>query len=162
MDFEIDHQVSADPERVAEILLDERFQDSLSDLDGLSERTVVAQEKNGDIVERRVRYVLDVRVSGIARSFLGDAEPAWVEIALWDPAAFRWDWTIEPEVAPELLEAAGTTELVDHSTGTARLVRGSVKVKVPIYGGKVEGWIVDGLERAYEEEARRIEKWLSA
>ena len=36
----------------------------------------------------------------------------------------------------------------------------TVKVKVPLYGGKVEGWIVDGLEHAYAEEAERLQAWL--
>jgi hypothetical protein len=31
---------------------------------------------------------------------------------------------------------------------------------VPLYGGKVEGWIVDGLRAAYDEEADRLAEWL--
>jgi Protein of unknown function (DUF2505) len=45
---------------------------------------------------------------------------------------------------------------------TVRRVTGTVKVRVPLYGGKVEGWIVDGLERAYEEEAERLAEWLES
>ena len=38
---------------------------------------------------------------------------------------------------------------------------GMVKVSVPLYGGKVEGWIVEGIEQAYDEEAERLERWLA-
>ena len=44
---------------------------------------------------------------------------------------------------------------------TLRLVTGTVKVKVPLYGGRVEGVIVQGLEQAYAEEATRLAKWLN-
>ena len=42
----------------------------------------------------------------------------------------------------------------------SRTVTGEVKVRVPLYGGKVEGWIVNGVSRAYDEEAQRLAAWL--
>lgn len=161
MDFEIEHHVDAAPDTVAEILLDESFQASLRDLEGLAERRVLSQGEVDGRVERRTRYVLDIDVKGPARAFLRDGEPAWVEIARWDASALRWDWVVEPEVAGELLDASGATELVDRAGATARRVVGSVRVKVPVYGGRVERWIVEGLNRAYEEEAERIQRWMA-
>jgi hypothetical protein len=162
VDFQIDHAFDVPPGRLAEVLLDRSFQDSLSDLDGLAERTVLDQQTDGDIVIRRTRYVLDIKISGAAKGFLGDGDPAWVERAEWDPGSSRWTWTIEPEVAAELLDAGGSTEIAKDGSGSIRRVRGTVKVKVPLYGSRVEKWVVQGLERAYDEEARRIEQWLSS
>lgn len=161
MRFEISHLFDAPPEAVAEALLDEEFQESLSDIGALAERSVILQEERSDsTVLRRTRCVLGIQASGVAKQFLGDQKPAWIEEAVWHPKPMRWDWTIHPEVAAELLKAKGKIHLSDDGAGAARTVAGDVKVSVPLYGSKVESWIVAGLEAAYEEEAERIARWI--
>jgi hypothetical protein len=161
MDFEIKGVVTFATPSVAEALLDERFQKSLADIGPLAERTLLSQEAQADgTVIRKVRCVLDLDIKGMARSFIGDGDPAWIEVAVWDPDRNTWEWEIEPEIGGDLLEARGSITLEPDGDETLRTVRGKVKVRVPLYGGKVEGWIVDGLERAYEEEAERLSEWL--
>lgn len=161
MDFEISHAFDAPPERVAEVLLDEAFQRSLGDIGALAEREVLEQTERADgSVERRIRCVLDVQISGAAKRFLGDGPPAWVEESSWDPDRMEWSWTIHPEVAGDLLRAKGTTSIAADGHAGVRVVSGLVKVSVPLYGSKVEGWILSGLEAAYDEEAERLEAWL--
>ena len=162
MEFEVAHEFDAAVDAVAEALLDEGFQASLADIGALAGREVLVQEAQGDKVLRKTRCVLDIDVSGPAGKFIGNSDPAWVEVALWDPSSLTWEWHIEPEVAGDLLEASGTTELRESKGGTIRLVMGKVRVKVPFYGGKVEGWIIEGLEKAYDEEAGRLAKFLAS
>ena len=104
--------------------------------------------------------MLDIHITGAARGFIGTSEPAWIEEAIWHPERHQWEWVVKPEVAENLLDARGFVSLQDGSGTTARVVHGDVRVKVPLYGGKVEGWIVDGLEHAYAEEAERLQAWL--
>jgi hypothetical protein len=161
MDFEFGHQVPAPPEEVADVLLDKKFQSSLSHLGALSERKVLSQKKDADgRVVRRIRCVLNLNISGVAEKFLGDSDPAWVEEATWHPDEMLWTWEVQPEVAADLLEASGEIELKASGKGTKRIVAGKVKVKVPIYGGKVEGWVIAGLKEAYAEEAEHLTEWL--
>lgn len=161
VDFQISHTFDATPQDVAEVLLDEGFQASLQDIASLAAREVVHQEERPDsTVLRRTRCVLDIEVSGVAAKFLGDQPPSWIEEAVWDPAVMRWQWKILPEVAGELLKASGDIAIQEEGTGASRTVSGIVKVSVPLYGSKVEGWIVDGIEAAYDEEAQRLEEWL--
>jgi hypothetical protein len=160
LDFDIAHLLPADPDTVADVLLDEDFQASLSAVGALRQREVLSQKTatNGTVT-RRIRCVLGIDL-GAASKFLGDAEPAWVEEARWDPKAMLWSWTIHPEVAEELIESKGTTGVEADDGGAVRRVSGNVKVKVPIYGSKVEGRIVRGLTAAYDEEADRLHDWL--
>lgn len=160
MDFSFEHSFDARPDTVAAVLLDLDFQRSLSDVGALEARDVLSQVEgeNGAVV-RRTRCVLGIDL-GAARPFVGDAEPAWEEEAVWDPDGMRWDWVIHPEVGADLLAASGTTRVVGDGEITRRVITGAVKVKLPLYGGRVEGWIVDGLGRAYEEEADRLSAWL--
>lgn len=148
---------------VARALLDEDFQNSLSDIGALESRTLLSQEERSDgSVVRRVRCVLDVRIEGAARRFIGDGDPAWVEESIWDPAAGAWRWSIDPEVGGHLLSARGETLIEPRGDEAIRRVLGMVKVSVPLYGGKVEGWIIEGIEQAYDEEAERLEQWMGA
>ena len=161
MNFEISHSFPYEAEAVASAILDEGYQSSLADIESLKAREVLSQEEREDgTVVRRVRCVLDVHISGAARGFIGDGDPAWVEKAKWHPDRSEWHWVIEPEIAENLLEAEGTIRIKGDGDKTTRIVEGFVKVKVPLYGGKVEGWIVEGLEHAYAEEAERLQAWL--
>lgn len=161
MDFEISHEFEASADEVAEALLDEAFQESLHDLGSLEVREVLDQQERKDgSVLRRTRCVLDLEITGAAQKFLGSQRPAWIEEAVWDPDSMTWSWTIHPEVAAELLDAKGTISIDDDGEAAVRTVAGTVKVKVPLYGSKVEGWIVGGIEAAYEDEADRLADWL--
>jgi hypothetical protein len=162
MDFEISHSFETDIETLSLVLLDEEYQRSLDDIGSLKERHLLSQEEESDgRVHRRVRCVLDLNLSGVAKSLLGNSDPAWIEEAIWHPEKTRWEWVIHPEVAKELLDAKGTIGIRDSDDGTKRIVAGTVKVKVPVYGSKVEGWIVNGIERAYDEEAKRLAAWVA-
>ena len=162
MDFEISHSLPATVTEVATALLDRRFQESLANVSSaLKAREILSQEQHTDgKVARSVRSVLAVDL-GPARPFIGDGEPAWVEAALWDPDEMTWTWEVHPEVGAQLLSASGSITLTDDAGGTERTVRGDVRVRVPVYGGRVEALIVEHLERAYEEEARLLHDWLA-
>jgi hypothetical protein len=161
VDFAFEHWFEASPEQVAGALLDPAYQDTLRDIDVLSERKVLEQVEAGDgKVRRRVRCVLGIDLGG-AKKFIGDSEPAWVEEAVWDPNTRKWEWEIQPEVAKELLSSSGYIEIDGSEEESVRIVSGHVKVKVPLYGGKVETVIVRGLEQAYSQEAEKLAEWLS-
>ena len=144
-------------------MLDENYQKSLADVGALKERELLSQRHRSDgSVKRRVRCVLGIAVAGPARRFLGNSDPAWVEEATWSPQAMRWDWVIHPEVAKELLDAKGAIEVEANGEGASRRVSGEVRIKVPIYGARVEGVIVEGIRHAYDEEAERLRAWIDS
>jgi hypothetical protein len=161
MDFRIQHEFDAAPEDVAAALLDRSYQDSLGDLGPLSHRRVLEQSESSDgRVHRRTLSVLGIELPGAAKRVLGGSDPAWVEKAVWLPDRHRWEWTIEPKVAPEMLSAFGAIDLEGGRDETRRIVTGSVLVRVPFLGGRVESWIVEGLSATYDEEAVRLTAWL--
>ena len=159
MEFLFEHRFDAPVKEVAEAVLDEGFQASLDGMEPLKKREVLEQTERGGRVVRRSRCVLGTDLGG-AKKFLGDAEPAWVEEAVWDEAHQRWDWVIQPEVAADILSSEGKTELIDEGHVTLRRVSGFVKIRIPLYGGRVERVIVRGLEEAYENEADKLREWL--
>lgn len=161
MRFDLSHAFDASPQHLSEAMLDPVFQATLTDIGDLHDRKVLSMEETdeGGLV-RNVRCVLALHISGMARSMLGDSDPAWVQEERWDPTRTHCEWVIHPEVAAEFLSASGTIHIGDGDGTATRTVTGEVKVRVPLYGGKVEGWIVDGVSRAYAEEAERLTEWL--
>lgn len=160
VDFETVHRFDRGRQEVAQAMLDESYQRSLGDIGALEDRELLEQKRRGETTVRRVRCVLDLDISGPAKKFLGDQKPAWEEEATWHPADMRWAWVIHPEVAKELLDAKGAIEVESDGHGTLRRVSGRVSVKVPFFGAKVEGLIVEGIKKAYDEEAGRLAAWL--
>jgi hypothetical protein len=161
MRFELSHPFDAPAERVATAMLDPAFQETLTDIGDLHDRKVLSLEDSaGGGVTRKVRCVLALHISGMAKSMLGDSDPAWVQEEHWNAARTHCDWVIHPEVAGDLLSAVGTIDIEDHGDKATRAVAGEVRVRVPLYGGKVEGWIVEGVSRAYDEEAALLARWL--
>jgi len=160
VDFEITHSFEVHPELVAETMLDKNYQVSLRSL-GRLERELLDQETQADgRVVRRTRCVLDIEISGMAKRLIGDGDPAWVEKAVWSEEGMLWRFTIVPEIGKELLEANGTIQIAEGEDGTQRTIEGQVRVKVPFYGSRVEGWIVEGLIDAYDQEADRLRAWI--
>jgi len=160
VDFEIAHSFDAHPDEVAQAMLDQDFQESLGTLGHLQRELIDQKTQTDGRVVRRTRCVLDIEISGVAKRFIGNGDPAWVENAIWSKETMLWSFTIDPEIAKELLEAKGTIQISAEDDGTRRTIEGQVKVKVPFYGSKVEGWIVDGLIEAYDQEADRLRAWI--
>ncbi|HWC14915.1 MAG TPA: DUF2505 family protein [Actinomycetota bacterium] len=161
MRFEVSHSFGVPPRELAEALLDPSLQPSLTDIGGLHDRTVLSRHEQADgTMIREIRCVLALEVSGVARSILGDGEPAWVQHETWNRERTHCDWVIQPEVGRDLLSASGVIDVAGSAQSSTRTVAGDVKVRVPLYGGKVERWIVDGVTRAYGDEAERVSAWL--
>jgi len=141
-------------------MLDQDYQESLGTLGHLQRELLDQKTQSDGRVVRRTRCVLDIEITGVAKRLIGDGDPAWVENAIWSEEAKLWSFTIDPEIAKDLLDAKGTIQISAEEDGTLRTIEGQVKVKVPFYGAKVEGWIVEGLIDAYDKEADRLRAWI--
>jgi hypothetical protein len=158
--FELHHNFEAPVALVAEAILDRDYQESLDGIGPLKSRTVLAQEERDGLVVRRVRCVLDATFAGPAGAILGNSDPAWVEESTWHPDDMKWKWTIIPEVAASIISANGAVTLRADGEKTNRVVSGDARVNFPFIGGKVERLIVDGVTNVYDEEAKRLARWI--
>lgn len=161
MNLELQHHFKAPVHEVAAVMLDLDYQHSLASLRTSATRRVESQQERPDgSVLRHTHYELDAPLPGAARRLLGGNKPSWTEEAIWHPEERRWEWKIVPRVAKDLLSAKGAIELGERGERTLRSVVGTVEVRVPLYGSKVERVIIDGLRRGYDGEAKRLQAWL--
>ena len=69
---------------------------------------------------------------------------------------------IEPGVLPALIDIEGRFAVTADERGRAkRTCRGSVTIRVPIIGSRLEKFVVEDLRKSYEDRARLMRSWIT-
>lgn len=122
----------------------------------------ISVEKVGSDVVVDVSRTLPAEVPSVAKKFLGDSVII-DEKQQWSPADDKGARTASVDVtfqgAPA--SAAGRLSLEPAADGSVCRVELEVKSTVPLVGGKIEGIIVEQLERAVRQETKIGNKWLT-
>ncbi|WP_036540633.1 DUF2505 domain-containing protein, partial [Nocardia cyriacigeorgica] len=69
--------------------------------------------------------------------------------------------TFEARVEGAPAEVRGTITLSDIDAGSTAVIEGSIEVKVPLFGGKIEAAIAERLTELLAEETEFTNAWIS-
>jgi len=138
------------------VYIDADFWTSLSGLTKTSAPDVLEVERTGDTALVRLRYVLSVELPSQASRFIDPDDVAWVEETTWQLTTRTAAVRFLPEQAAGLMKASATADLLTDGADTTREVKGDLRVRIPLVGGKVEHAIVDGIGSHLEEEADAV------
>lgn len=143
-------------EQVQDMLADPAFREKVCDSQGVLRRTVTV-DRNGPGMAVVIDQVQAAEgIPGFAKKFVGD------EINIVQ----REDWTssergnIHVSIPGKPGEMSGTALLTEDPDGTTETVNLTVKVNIPLVGGKIEGLVADMLSRALRAEHRVGVDWL--
>jgi len=143
------------------VLRDPRFQDDLAELAEIDREFLKDDPVPGgrDVhVKVTLRRPLPTPISsatGVERFF-------WIQRMRTFDAETRLDWSIVPGLIPDRVSARGTMTIVNRGPGRCeRLVKGSIRVGVPVVGRKIEKQIVADLEKSYGRAADLIRQRLA-
>jgi Protein of unknown function (DUF2505) len=144
-------------EQVHEMLATPAFREQVCDSQGVVRHTVQI-ERDGKGMTVTIDQIQEAKgIPGFAKKFVGD------EINIVQTE----DWTA-PEKGNILVsipgkpgEMAGTALLTEDPDGTTETVNLTVKVNIPLVGGKIEGLIADLLSKALRAEHKVGVKWLA-
>lgn len=129
----------------------------LGDGNRLEERT---ERADGGIVVRSTRG-LPSSIPGFLEKLIPAGGRAGQEDT-WGPAlpdgSRAGTWKADVPGAP--VDVRGTMRLVPTHAGCDYVVEGTVKVKIPLIGGKAEGFVVQATEGAVEAEAKLLREVL--
>jgi hypothetical protein len=144
-------------EQVHEMLATPAFREQVCDSQGVVRHTVQI-ERDGQGMTVTIDQHQEARgLPGFARKFVGD------EIHIVQTE----DWTspekgnIHVSIHGKPGEMAGTALLTEDPDGTTETVNLTVKVNIPLVGGKIEALIADLLAKALRAEHRVGVKWLA-
>lgn len=156
MKFGFEQRWTAPADDVLEVYLDAEFWSGLEGLTKTSPPEVLGVDRTGDRAVVRLRYRLCVDLPSEATRFIDPEDVAWVEETTWDLRRRSADVRFLPVQASALMRAGASAALVQEGSDTAREVRGEVKVRIPLLGGRVEHAVVEGVGEHLEEEADAV------
>lgn len=149
---------NTDIAHVHAMLADPSFRERVCEAQRVQRHEVsIEQERDGMLV--RVDQVQQASgIPGFARKFVGD------EINIVQQE--RWSSTSQAELSVEIPgkpgEMTGTVTLSESAGGVDETVQVTVKVAIPLVGGKIEKLIAELLLKALRAENRVGSDWLSA
>jgi hypothetical protein len=153
MKFTVHQRFPAEIQAVLELYADPSFFTSLPPTPRLAAPELVDHRVDGDNVVLCLRHRLTAELPVMVTRFVDPAKLTWVETTTLDRANARSRSQLQPDEYPDLLRASASAVFGTDGDATVRSVTGIVEVPVPIFGGKVEGAIVEGLEEYLLAEA---------
>jgi hypothetical protein len=163
VEFRIEQPVAAAADAVARALVDPRFVAATAELPKVGGAELLDQQRDGDRVRQRIRYRFTGELSSAVTRVVDRDRLTWVDDAEHDLATLRSEHRILPDNYANRLQAGYATEIasVGAPERSRMLVTGTVKVRMPLVGGRVERAIVSGLEEHAAAEAALLGTWIS-
>jgi hypothetical protein len=162
VNFRIEQRLAVPAAAVEEALVDADFIAATADLPKIGGAELLDQERDGTRVRQRIRYRFTGELSSAVTAVVDRDRLTWVDEADYDLAAHRSEHRIVPDHYGSRLQAAYSSRLeADGAGATRRIAEGTVKVRMPLVGGRVERAIVSGLEEHADAEAALLARWVA-
>ena len=144
-------------EQVHEMLAEPAFREKVCDYQGVLRRTVQIKKDDQGMTVEIDQIQAAQGIPGFAKKFVGD-EINIVQSEDWTAPA---KGNIHLAIPGKPGEMSGTALLTEDPDGTTETVNLSVKVNIPIVGGKIEGLIANLLSKALRAEHKVGVDWLA-
>ena len=160
MNFEIRHTFDVGVDELERVMFHEDLPGLLTDrVDLLLEMNLLEGSRNGDRLDRRVRYLPYPMIKKIGPTTVEPEWMEWVEESSYDFAAHAGRFANVPARAriAKLMVNAGTLRLVPLGPArTERIVSGELKIKIFIVGKIAEKIIHSHAKKLLDQEAAAI------
>ena len=160
MDFSLVQDIAAPVDAVDAALVDAAFLARMAELPKLGSAEVLAQERDGDLVRQQVRYLFRADLSRAVTAVVDPDRLTWVEESVCDLAAHHTTCVIKPDHYANLLAGRYEAALTTAGATTRRTISGTITVRMPLLGGKVERAIVSGLGENAIAQTALLTDWL--
>ena len=156
----ISYEYTSNPDGVAALLRDPDFLKRRSEAAG--ERNVqVRVEELPDGLHVMVERDKEVDLPAFAKRMF-NPQNRIVENTRWRRQGEQWVGEYRVEIAGVPGEVRGKSTLVPSPSGCRYESAFEVTSRIPIVGGKLEGWVADKLEETFQQNARRNDEQLKS
>jgi len=164
MDSEIAYPYDAPPENVFAMFTDPEFLTAKFAATEAVAFEVVECTEAADGGFRLVTHrTVRADIPGFAKKFF-KPENAMTQTEDWGPAsdgARDGTWRIEPHGVPVSVSTSGTTRLEPVGAGAVQHITATIKVGVPLVGGKLERFVYDQAKKTMDLEHAFGRRWLA-
>ena len=161
MDFTIDQHLGGPPAAVQALLLDPAFVAARADLPKLGGSELLDASRDGDHARQRIRLRFTGDLAPAVTAVIDRDKLTWVDEGTYDLTNNTAEHHVQPDNYADRLKCSYSETVQPEGAGSLRQMRGSVRVKMLLVGGKVEGAIVSGLRDYFAAEATLIDDWLA-
>jgi hypothetical protein len=160
MDFVIEQRLPGSPDAVERVLLDVAFVEARASLPSLGDPELLESSVDGERARQRIRFRFTGHLSSAVTAVIDADKLTWVDDATYDLAAHTAEHRVLPEHYADRLRCTYQASISADGDGARRTLDGSLKVRMILVGGKVEGAIVSGLREYAAAEAELLTTWL--
>jgi len=161
VDFTLHQEIPAPIDAVEAALVDDDFLARMAELPKLGSADVLLNERDGDTVKLQVRYLFQADLSASVTRFVDPKDLTWVEDSTVDVAQHQTACEIKPDNYANLLSGSYEARISASGTGCVRTVKGTIKVHVPLLGGKAEKAIIGGLSENADAQTTLITEFVA-
>ena len=155
----IEDKFDCTPDKLYSLLSDDQFDDAL--MNALQMKKECLEKKadaSGPVY--KIRLTNPEEIPAIAKKFTGE-KLSYIETRTWNKAKCGNTWIIAPEIKGATVEAKGKTEIVANGNGCIRKTTGSITVKIPLIGGKIEKIKKKSITDTFKKNADFCRKYLA-
>lgn len=158
--FKIVHEFNCSPETLWTLIENEEMDQKMS---AAGDATVEwLDSEHGDVITIHKRVNMQRDLPGAIKRAIGGDDVGYELKASRESDEDTQTWTIEPLVLAGKVSCSGTTTVEETSAGCRRIIAGTVNIKVPLIGGKMEKLLIEGVEESYNNGARVLEDHIAA
>lgn len=162
MRFTVEQRFSTGADETARAFADPDLYAGFAALPKVSVPDVLSCERDGDLVELRIRYRFAGHLSSAARAVIDPAQLTWVDESTHDLARRHVRFVLRPDHHGNRFRCSGDYRIEPDGDGCRRHATIDLKVSAPFVGGAVERAIESGLREHLADETEVVEAYLAA
>lgn len=158
MKFRMEHSLPTNADRAWTLIMSDEFATQSYAHSG-TQREFLSREERGGLIFMRLRIVVEKPLPPLAAKVIGSSQLSWIQEQVIDNNKKEMKWKVLIPSAKKV-QSEGVFRIEAHNNSVIRLVEGTVSVKIPLVGRKVEQHICKQLEDSYEKSAQFTIDWL--
>lgn len=159
MDYKIEHLFPCTADRFWSLMDEPEFV-AASDRESDQTRQLLEDKPVPGGHDVRVRFIPNRTMPAAMASALGADRLSFVQEQKWRDKVMTF--RVIPDVAADRFQGSGKLEVLPRGPNEClRRVTGTIRISVPLVGGRMEAKIVEDLEASYERVAALTRRWLA-
>lgn len=160
MEFTVRHSFECSADALWDIVMDPAYQAEVDRRAKLT-REVMQDRKRGSERLLKIRFTPERTLPPAIARAAGTDSLAYVQEQRWRARDKSMKWVVIPDVMPDRIQSKGDFKIIAKGPASCeRVVTGSVKVTVPVFGKRVEQHVADDVTRGYEATAELTREWI--
>lgn len=125
-------------------------------------RELLEEKEEGTRRRLRYRFTPKKTLPPAVAAVAGTDKLVYEQDNVFDRATGLLTWKVRPALVPDKVTAEGTFRVVPAGAGCERVAEGTIEVRVPFIGGRIEEAIVNDVKQGYEVATRVMNELIAA